>query len=156
MIAKIRLTIDLKAVVGKFLFIFPRYQYAKATFEGEMEVGDIRSDEILSLQVFNQIPSDFVVRQIQRIPRLKPYKDIENLIELYARSRSGTITDKGIRYHSIRECVERLNTSIATNLYSNYGISILEESCKVGPEPTYTYLPSSVGARSFEIISMTH
>jgi hypothetical protein len=120
--------------------------YAKAAFEGEMDVGDIRIGESLSLCIFNDFPTEFIIRSIQRIP-MPESSEVKSFIELYHRTESMQASDKGIRLQTLKECVDRLNTSIADRL-GIYGLVLDPSASKVSSEPTYLYLPSNVGGTS--------
>src|ERR1035438_9532605 len=107
--ATIRLTIDLEARTKRRLFFFWHKLYAKATFEGEMEVGDIRIGETLPLHIYNDaFATRLVVRCIQRIPTPGSPERIKSLIEMYDRTTSAELVHgEGLRNHTIQECVDR-------------------------------------------------
>jgi len=145
--ATIRLTIDLEVRTKRKLIFFWHRMYAKATFEGEMDVGEIRIGEVLSLTVFNDIPTQFVVKSIERTP-VPRSSEVRNLIRIYHRTESMQFTKDGCRHQTLAECVERLNTSISQRL-SAYGLVPDPTESKVGTEPTYLYVPSNVGVRVY-------
>ena len=144
--AAIRLTIDLEARTKRRLLFFWHRMYAKATFEGEMEVGEIRIGETLPLHIYNDvIATPLVVRSIQSIPT-PGSSEVKALIQMYDRTTSAVLTHEGgLRNHTIQECVDRLNNSIARRL-SQYGLILHPDKSRVGPEPTYGHIPSDMGS----------
>jgi hypothetical protein len=119
-----------------------------------MELGDIKIGETLCLGVFNSfLESEFVVREIRRTPVGATGETVE-LIELYTRSTSCYLQGARLREHTVAESAHRLRTQIRDNL-SKYGLVLQEETCRVGPEPTYIYLPSNVGADKLLIATLS-
>ncbi len=145
--ATVILAIDLEVRVKRKLLFFWQKMYAKAVYEGEMGLDDVSSGDIISLDVFNSLPTRFVVRGIERIP-VPQSSEVRKVIQLYYRGESMTREGDRLRPQTLQESVERLNASIAENL-AKYGLVRNPEGSKVGPEPTFGHIPSNVGSTSY-------
>lgn len=140
----LKLTITFKVTtLHWWLRYIPRHkeQYVSATFEGEMEVGDLRIGEQLSLLIFNDVPTKFRVRDITKTPDPNG-GEVKSSMELYVSSVSGEMTAKGIRNHSAEEARDRLQTLIAAQLHE-YGLK-LTEAVEFSKKPKIEYIWSSL------------
>ena len=143
----VRLTIDFEVSARRWSW-FPFFEvknYAKATYEGEMPLDELRAGDTLSLEVFNSMfKVAFIVREIQKTPPASR-GELQALIELYARPYA----------NSLSTSAARLRGDIRDRLFSNYGLRLDEDSCRIGSEPTYEYLPSRMGAEKSTIERLT-
>lgn len=149
----LRLTIDLEVRTSRRWLFFWNRMYVKATYEGEMDVGKIRVGEIISLRIFGDRLTPLVVRGIQKIPVPGSSENL-NLIEMYHRTESFEETGIGLRPHTLAECVNRLDAGIAQRL-ATYKLALDPKKSKVGPKPTYEYIPSNVGGTYYTLASLS-